>query len=156
MLVLGKAGSLRVPPGWFDVLPKNSAQGVMHEWACFHDKAANHHLPIAMAFWIIWIISPEECSSLMQNLLQIHCSARYCFNCHSHTVHMLTQWHLWPPLTSAVKSSYSCMCIPTHSLWLPGYIDVVYSVLIILKMAWLFLDRPCICTYITCIFCIYL
>ena len=27
------------------------------------------------------------------------------FECDSHTVHMLTQWHLLPPLTSIVKSS---------------------------------------------------
>ena len=27
------------------------------------------------------------------------------FECNSHTVHMLTQWHLLPPLTSTVKSS---------------------------------------------------
>ena len=27
------------------------------------------------------------------------------FECHGHTVHMLTQWRLLPPLTSAVKSS---------------------------------------------------
>ena len=28
------------------------------------------------------------------------------FECNSHTVHMLTQWHLPPPLTSTVKSSF--------------------------------------------------
>ena len=26
--------------------------------------------------WIVWIVSMEECSSLMQNSMQIHCSAR--------------------------------------------------------------------------------
>ena len=31
-------------------------------------------VPIAAAFWIIWIVSTEECSSSMQNLMQIHCS----------------------------------------------------------------------------------
>ena len=38
------------------------------------DEAANHPLPIAAAFWIIWIVPVEECSSLTQNLMQISCS----------------------------------------------------------------------------------
>ena len=82
ILVLGKPRSLMVPslgwavlsPGWFDVSPKNSARDVLHEWArC--DKAANHQLPRAAAFWIIPGVSMEGCSSLMQNLVQIRCSA---------------------------------------------------------------------------------
>ena len=50
---------------WF--LPKNSAWDMMHEQVCCHDKAANHQLPLAAAFWIIWIVSVEERSSLTQN-----------------------------------------------------------------------------------------
>ena len=46
----------------------------MHEQAHCRDKAANHQLHVVTAFWIIWIVSGEECSSLMQNLMQIHCS----------------------------------------------------------------------------------
>ena len=38
------------------------------------DEAANHQLPIAAACLIIQIVSVEECSSLMQNLMQICCS----------------------------------------------------------------------------------
>ena len=81
-LVLGKARSLRVPnlgcrgaesPGWFDVSLKKYAGNVMHEWVCC-DEAAGYQLPIAAAFWIIQIISVEKCSSLTQNLMQIHCS----------------------------------------------------------------------------------
>ena len=128
-LVLGKARSCRAPnlgcrgaesPGWFDVSPKNSTWNVMHEWAHSHDKAANHQFPIAVAFWIIWIVSMEECSSLMQNLmqslLQIHCSTCSHFECNSHTVHIFTQWHLLPPLTSTVKSS---LFTHVHSSLLP-------------------------------------
>ena len=37
------------------------------------DEAANHQLPIAAGFQIIQIVSVEECSNLMQNLMQIHC-----------------------------------------------------------------------------------
>ena len=48
---------------------KNSAQVLMHDWVCCHDEAANHQLPIAVAFWIICIVSIEECSRLMQNLV---------------------------------------------------------------------------------------
>ena len=83
ILLLGKARSHRAPNlgcreaeslGWFDVSPKNSARDVMHEQACCCDEAANHQLPIPAAFWIIRIVSTEECSNLMQNLMQIRCS----------------------------------------------------------------------------------
>ena len=46
----------------------------MHEQVRCCDEAANHQLPIAMAFRIIQIVSTEECPHLMQNLMQIHCS----------------------------------------------------------------------------------
>ena len=51
-------------------------------------------------------VSAEECSSLTQNLMQIHCSTHSVshFECDGHTVHMLTQRCLPPPLTSTVKS----------------------------------------------------
>ena len=83
ILVLGKTRSHRVTnlgcrraesPGWFDVLPKNSTRDVVHEWAHCCDEAANHQLPIAAAFWITLMVSSEECSSLMQNLMKIYCS----------------------------------------------------------------------------------
>ena len=35
------------------------------------------------------------------------------------------------------------MHIPIHSPWLPGYIDVAKTILIILTVTWLFLDGPC-------------
>ena len=34
------------------------------------------------------------------------------------------------------------MCIPVHSPWLPGYVDVVQIILITLTMVGLFPDRP--------------
>ena len=34
------------------------------------------------------------------------------------------------------------MCIPMHSPWLPGYIDVTQTALTILIMAGLFPDKP--------------
>ena len=63
--------------------------------------------------------------------------------CNSHTVHLPTQWALPPSLTSIVKCHCSRMHISVHSPWLPGYIDVTQTVLVILTMAGLFLDRPC-------------
>ena len=85
-------------------------------------EAINHHWPIAAAFWIIQIVSTEECSSLMQNLIQIHCAT------HSVILNMVATQY-----TCSLNSIYyshwlvqwSCHCshmhIPVHSLWLPGY-----------------------------------
>ena len=152
ILVLGKARSHGVPdlgcrrnksPGWFDVSPQNYAWNVMHEQVCCHDEAANHQLSIATAFWIIWIVSTEECSSLMQNLVQIHCCTHsVIFNATATQYmcsltgiscpHWLVQWscHCWH------------MYIPVHPPWLPGYVSVPQTVLVILTMAGLFPDRP--------------
>ena len=119
----------------------------MHEGARGCDEAASHQLPIAAGFWIIKIVSMEECASLTQNLMQFCCSTRsvilnvmvtqYTLSLNSiYRPHWLVQW------------SYhrSCMCIPVHSPWLPGYIDVTQTVLIILTMAGLFPDRHHILT----------
>ena len=57
---------------WFD-FTKNSAWDLMHEQMHCCDEAASCQLPIAVAFWIIWIVSAEICSSLMQNLIQTCC-----------------------------------------------------------------------------------
>ena len=66
-----------------------------------------------------------------------------CFECDGHTVHMLTHQCLPPQLTSTVKSS---LFTHAHSsplpLSMPGYIDVTQTVLVILTMARLLLDRP--------------
>ena len=47
---------------------------MVREWVHCCGEAANHQLPIAAAFWIIQIVSTEECSSLLQNLMQSCCS----------------------------------------------------------------------------------
>ena len=156
--VWGKARSCRAPnlscrgaesPGWFDVSPKNSAWDVVHEQARCRDEAANHQLPIATAFWIIPIVYTEECSSLTQNLMRIHCCAHSVF-----LNVMATQY------TCSLNSVYqphwlvqrSCHCsgthIPGHSPWLPGYTDVALTILVILTMAGLFPDRPHIASYL--------
>ena len=85
----------------------------------------------------------KECSSLMQNLMQIRCST------HSVILNMMTTQYTHS-LNAVylphwlVQWSHHCshMCIPVHSPWLPGYTDVTQTILIILTMTDLFLDRP--------------
>ena len=147
-----KAWSHRVPnlgcrgaesPGWFEVSPKYSAQDMMQEQARCCDEAANHQVPIVAAFSIIRIVSEEKCSSLMPNLMQIHCSTwsvilnatatQYTCSFNSvYCLHWLVQW------------SHHCsrMHIPVHFAWLPGYINVLQTVFIIWTMAGDFLERP--------------
>ena len=65
------------------------------------------------------------------------------FECEGHIVHMLTQWHLPPTLTSTVKSS-----LFTHAHSSPLSLaarlhDVTQTILVILTMAGVFLDIPC-------------
>ena len=158
ILIMGKARTCRVPnlgysgaesPGWFDVSQKNSARDVMCEQASCPDEAANHQLPTAVAFCIIWIVSVEECSSLTQNWMQIHCYS------HSAILNVTATQYTrslsgvyrrpWP-----VQWSRHCSrtCIPVHSPWLPGYSDVVQTILVTLTLMGLFLDRPHIYMYI--------
>ena len=153
ILVLGKARSLRVPNlgcrglshlGDLMFRQKHSAWDIMHGQACC-DEAANHQLPIAVASWIIGIVSVEDCSSLMQNLTQIRCPTHSVilnamatqYTCSLNGVyhpHWLVQW----------CHCCSCMHIPVYSLWLPGYIHVTQTILDILTMAGHFLDRSCV------------
>ena len=150
ILVLGKAWSHRVQiwaVGGLSHLGdlmfhQKTAHDGTHEQAHSCDEAVNHQLPIAAAFWIIQIGSVEECLSLMPNLIQIHCSTCSVilnvtatqYTCSLNSIshpHWLVQW--------------SCHCsfmhIPVHSPWLPGYIDVMQTILILLTMAGLTPDR---------------
>ena len=154
ILVLQKARSCRVPhlgcrvaesPGWFDVSPKNSAGDVMHERAHCGDEAANHQLPIAVAFWIIGIVSMEKCSSLTQNMMQIHCSTPSVILNVTSTHYTCSLKGIYRPHWLLRWSRHcSHMHIPVHSPSLPEYTDVVQTILLILTMAGLFLDRSCI------------
>ena len=147
ILVLGKVRSHRAPnlgyrgaesPGWFDVLPKSSAGDVMREWMRCCDKAVNHQLPRAAAFWITWIVSVEECLSLMQNLIQIRCSTRSVilnvmatqYTCSLNGVYLL-HW--------LVKLSFTCIHSSPLSLAASLH-HVTQTILIVLMMARLFLD----------------
>ena len=141
----GKNRSRREPnkgaesPEWFDVLPKNSVPHKIYAPGYCCVGAANHQWPIAVAFWIIWIVSVEECSSLMKNLMQIHCctcsvilnvmATQYTYSLNgSYHPHWLVQWSFY----------CSRICIPVHSPWPPGYIDVAQTILVMLIMAGIF------------------
>ena len=114
----------------------------MHEQVHHCDETANHQLPIATAFWIIWIVSRKECSSLTQNSMQICCSTSSVilsvmateYICSLNGVyhpHWLVQW----------SPHCSWTHIPVHCPWLPGYTDVVQTIPVMLTMVGLFLDR---------------
>ena len=61
----------------------------MHKRVHCCDEVASHQLHIAVAFWIIWIVCTEECSSLMRNLMQVHCSM------HSVILNVMTTQYTW-------------------------------------------------------------
>ena len=63
------------------------------------------------------------------------------FECDSQTVHRLNSIYC-PQWLVQWSCHCSCMSILVHLLWLPGYISVVQTVLVILIMALLFLDIP--------------
>ena len=132
-------------PGWLDVSPKTSTPDVMHEQAHCCDEVANHQFLIAATFWVIQIVFNEECSSLTQNFMQIHCSTCLVilnvmatqYTCSLNGVyrpHWLVQW------------SHHCshMYIPVYLPQLSGYIHVAQTIVIMLTMAGHFPDRPCI------------
>ena len=67
-------------------------------------EAANHQLPIAASFEssLVSVENVKLNAKFDAGLLLYSLSH---FECNGHTVHMLTQQHLLPPLTSTVKSS---------------------------------------------------
>ena len=67
------------------------------------------------------------------------------FEHYGHTVHMLTHCVYHPHWLEQWSHRCSCMFIPVHSSWLPGYMDVTQTILIVLTMAGLFPDRPHLC-----------
>ena len=77
--------------------------------------------------------------------MQIHCSTRSVILSATATQYTCSLKGIYSPHW-LVQWSRHClgMHIPVHSPWLPGYIDVVRTVLIILIMFALFPDRPCI------------
>ena len=62
------------------------------------------------------------------------------FESYGHTVHKLAQWHL-PPPTDWYAGIIVHTCIPVPLPWLPGYISVMQTIVIVLTMAGLFLGH---------------
>ena len=120
------------------------------------------------AFWIIWIVCTGEWSSLMQNLMQICCSTcSVILNAIAtqYTCSLNSVYHPHWLVHSSLKSSLFT-CIPVQSPWLPGYLSVLQTILLILTMAGLFPQRlvyvvVCIYNFYVCVYmcvciCIYM
>ena len=117
---------------------------MLHERVHCRDEAADHQLPIAAAFWIIWVVSTEEWTSLKQHLMQICCSTHSVLLNVMATQYTYSLQGIYCPYWLVWWSCHcSCMCIPVHSPWLPGYINVTQIVLVMLTMTGLFMDKPC-------------
>ena len=138
---------------------QKTAWDMMYEKAHCWDEAVSDQLHIAAAFWTIQIVPSEGCSSIMQNLTQICCSTVMNvtvthYTCSLNSVYCL-HWQLqWSRLCSPMR-------MPVHSLWLPGYSDVVQTVLVMLTIVRLFFwtDYIHMCVYMcACVYaclCIY-
>ena len=111
----------------------------MCEWEHYCDEASSHHLLIPSAFWIVQIVSVEECLNLTQNLMQIRCSIHSVILTVTATQYLRSFKSIYGPHW-LVQCSCHCshMRILFYSPWRPGYIDVTQTVLIILTMVGLF------------------
>ena len=116
----------------------------MHEWTHCHDEAANHQLLTAAGPCTLLcgfcrgrfkLNTKFDADLLLYSLSH--------FECDDHTVLMLPQQHLLSPQLVQWSCHCSRMSIPVPSPWLPGYINVVQTI-VILTIAGLFLDRLCI------------
>ena len=134
ILVLRKVRSHRAPnlgcrgtesPGWFDVSPKNCSRhdawvGMLSWWS--------FQSPVVHSCCLL-----NQSNSLCRGMFKLNAkfdadSLLYLlshFECDGHTVHIHAQSIAsTTPLTSRSRHC-SCMCIPVHSPWLPGYISFV-------------------------------
>ena len=123
---------------------------MMQEWAHCHEEAHNQS-PVAHSCGLL-----KHPNSFCRGMFKLKAkfdaySLLYLlshFECNSHTVHMLSQWHLLLPLTNAVKLSLFTHAHSRYSPWLSSYIDVEQTVLFILPMVEVFLERSHISTEI--------
>ena len=146
ILVLRKARSCRSPhlgcrvgaesPGRVDVLLENVCTrrdvwaGTLLWWSCKSPVAHSCGLPNHRNSFhrgMFQLNAKFYADPLLYSLSHFECDALNGI----HRPHWLVQW----------CHHCSHMNIPVHSPWLPGYIDVSQSVLVILSMVGLFLDR---------------
>ena len=138
ILVLGKnrshrASNLGGKGAWVTWMiwcfTKISAWDMMHEWVCCRDEATNHQLPTAAAFWIcrgMFKLNAKFDADVLPYSLILNATATQ-YTCALNSIyhpHWLVEW----------SHPCSCMHIPVHSPWLPCYINVMQTVLIILIM----------------------
>ena len=124
----------------------------MHEWTCCCDEAANQS---AVAYSCNLLNHPNSFHGGMFKLnaksdadLLLYSLSH--FECDSHTVHMLSQWHLLPPLTSTAKVSLFTY-VHSSPLSLAAKLHLCgTNHFVILTMAGHFPDRlyVCVCVYI--------
>ena len=112
----------------------------MHELTHCYDKAANPQLPIAVLNHlnssrggVFKLNTKFDTDSLLYSLSH--------FEGDDHTVHMLTQWSLPPPLTSTVKTSVF-MHVHSSPPSLAARLHRCHNFLIMLTMAGLLPNRP--------------
>ena len=100
---------------WSCQSPVAHSWGLLNRWNSFHGGMFKHHAKF----------NTDPLLYLLSH-----------FECDGHTVHMLTQWRLPPPL-NIVQCRHHCslMCVPAHSPWLPSYFDVMQTVLVTLTKA---------------------
>ena len=129
-------------PGWFDVFPKdyrrhNSWGGTLSRWSCNQSPGAHS--------WGFLNYPNSFCRGMFKLIAEFHAgSLLYShnhFECDGHTVHMLNQWRLPPPLTSAVKLS---LFMHAHSSPVSLAARLHQCHVHCSHYIRLFLDRPCI------------
>ena len=116
----------------------------LHQWMCC-DKAASQ-LPIAPSFWLMGIVSTEECSGLTQTLMQTRWSSCSVIRMQGpHTTYTYSLNRIYSPYQLALwRHHISRMRIQVQSPWLPGCIHVSQIILILFTMVGLFQDTPCV------------
>ena len=95
-------------------------------------------MPIAVALWIIQIVSVEESSNLMENLMHFCCCTCSVTLNVTATQYICSFNGIYHPHWLVEWSHCSHVHIPVHSPCLPGYIDVEQTVLIVLTVAYFF------------------
>ena len=123
-------------PKWFEILPKNSAQDMLHERAHYHDEAHSRSLLNHLNSFcrgMCKLNAKSDADSLLYWLSH--------FECNGHTVHMFTKQSLLHPLTSTAKMSLFTHDHSSPLSWLPDNIDVTQTIIVILKRTGLFSDR---------------
>ena len=115
------------------------AWDMMHEQVHCHEEAASYELPELQPFesssfprGIFNLNTPFDADLLLYSLiLNATATQDTCSLSGVYHPHWLVQW----------SHHRSHICIPVHSPWLPGYINVLQTILVILTMAGLFPDR---------------